>query len=136
MSTDQIEIQARASAVNVGDSLSRAALVAQLADAIALLTGINTGLNLNLPDGQQVTSAAEASISCALGGVETLIETLTAGIVYEPADADIDLEPHVEPPHVWLPVAVLEQKTAEAWEDGWRAGMVNARVQQNVLVTA
>jgi hypothetical protein len=135
MSTDHIERQARHSAARIGDSLSRAALTAQLADALALLTGIQSGLHAAQPDGQQVACTVESQIATAKLGLQMLADRIAIGTVYETADDDTDVEPVAEPTaYAWVTVEDYQSRITASWEDGWTAGMVAA--QHDALVPA
>lgn len=85
MSTDQIEVAARRSAANINDSLSRAALTAQLTDAITFLSGVEAGLHEATSDGLQVACIVDAQLGTALFALRMLADRIAAGNIFEAA---------------------------------------------------
>jgi hypothetical protein len=88
MTTSQIEANARRSAANIGDSPSRTALAVQLADAVALLSGIEAGLHDATPDGLQVACTVEAQLGTALLSLRMVADRIAAGAVHTPATVE------------------------------------------------
>jgi hypothetical protein len=127
VNTDQVEANARRSAANLADSLSRAALTAQFADTIAFLAGVEAGLRDGTPADSQIACTVDAQSGVALAAVRLLAARITSSNAYEPltvASVNDDLVEATGPLYALTAVQVDAIRDA-----AFRAG-------QNALVSA
>ncbi len=120
MSTDTIEIQARHSAANLTDPLSKAAVLAHLDDTIAYLTGLEGGLHIGAPDGQQVSPSSSATLGTATLGLRFFRDYVAAGGVYTDLIEESD-EPE-RPALVYLTADDYHGGLSHAFSAGYQAG--------------